>query len=159
MGADDWEAVFAGRLAALPEDEEKYGWYAKVADIEAMAASAAGDEGKKATDPDLYENVKRALTGGEGSPAVARDYAARSARIRAAIKNAAAASGRKPVQKAEMQSLELDDLMRAAEGALPFYGELLQNVADELRATHPVEFLVALFVAVLAVLARSASLF
>ena len=51
------------------------------------------------------------------------------------------AGGRKAVQKAEMKSLKLDDLLVAAEAALPIYGELLQQVCDDIGKTHTVEFL------------------
>ncbi|KAK7250115.1 hypothetical protein SO694_00006316 [Aureococcus anophagefferens] len=138
MGSsDDWEAVFEARVAALPANEEKYSWYAKLPEIVAMSGSAGA--GEAGVDPDLYENVKRALTGGEGSAAIAREYGARSKQISAAIANATRVSCRSPLQKAEMQSLTLDDLLSAAEAALPFYGELLQAIADDLA--HPVEFL------------------
>ncbi|KAH8098404.1 hypothetical protein JL720_1347 [Aureococcus anophagefferens] len=70
MGSsDDWEAVFEARVAALPANEEKYSWYAKLPEIVAMSGSAGA--GEAGVDPDLYENVKRALTGGEGSAAIA----------------------------------------------------------------------------------------
>ena len=115
MGSDDWEATWDARLAALPADEEKYGWYAKLGEIVELNKSA-GDE---AADPDLYENVKKGLTGGEGHPAIVRDYGPRSRQIAAAIKNLTETSGRAAVQKAEMKSLKLDDLLVAAEAALP----------------------------------------
>ena len=137
MGSDDWEATWDARLAALPADEEKYGWYAKLGEIVELNESA-GDE---AADPDLYENVKKGLTGGEGHAAIVRDYGPRSRQIAAAIKNLTETSGRAAVQKAEMKSLKLDDLLVAAEAALPIYGELLQTVCDDIATQHPVEFL------------------
>ena len=136
MGSD-WEETWDARLAALPADEEKYGWYAKLGEIVELNKSA-GDE---AADPDLYENVKKGLTGGEGHAAIVRDYGPRSRQIAAAIKNLTETSGRAAVQKAEMKSLKLDDLLVAAEAALPIYGELLQTVCDDIAMQHPVEFL------------------
>ncbi|EGB02812.1 hypothetical protein AURANDRAFT_68543, partial [Aureococcus anophagefferens] len=129
-----------GRRAVVFEDDVVASpacWYAKLPEIVAMSGSAGA--GEAGVDPDLYENVKRALTGGEGSAAIAREYGARSKQISAAIANATRVSCRSPLQKAEMQSLTLDDLLSAAEAALPFYGELLQAIADDLA--HPVEFL------------------
>ena len=40
MGSDDWEATWDARLAALPADEEKYGWYAKLGEIVELNKSA-----------------------------------------------------------------------------------------------------------------------
>ena len=126
----DWEATWDARLAALPDDEEKYGWYAKLGEIVELNESA-GDE---AADPDLYENVKKGLTGGEGHAAIVRDYGPRSRQIAAAIKNLTETSGRAAVQKAEMKSLKLDDLLVAAEAALP---ASQREGLEKLRAQFP----------------------
>ena len=138
LEAHTWEALFEARIAALPAEEEKYGWYSKVQSMVEMQKSAQGD-GPAVDDTGLYDKVKETLTGGKGHAAVVDQFSARSKQIGAAVKTAA--NMLDVTQKLEMQSLTLDNLLAAAEEALPVYGQLLQSVAEDISKMHPVEFL------------------
>ena len=129
MAAPETKEAWDARLAALPANEDLYGWYENLQIMQAMAEKAK----KSKIDPQQYFRVIETLTGGGDVNAVRARFGGNSERIRRLVlSNAKIRGWSEPSQRLEMQSLNLDRLFEAAERTLPLYMTMFARVCADI---------------------------